>query len=72
MDEMVGGSLCACGGKREGPFRELERKLSLQWRRTEREREERETVKRKQDELKRVGIYNLVKIILIRTHQKAK
>ena len=66
MDEMVGGSLCACGGKREGPFRKLERKLSLQWRKTEREEE------RKQDEVKRVGIYNLVKIILIRTHQKAK
>jgi hypothetical protein len=77
MGEMVGGSLCACGGKRDGPFRKLERKLSLQWRKTERERErERETVKGKQNEVKRGGIYNQVKkerkIILMRTHQKAK
>jgi len=75
MGEMVGGSLCACGGKRDGPFRKLERKLSLQWRKTERERE-RETVKGKQNEVKRGGIYNQVKkerkIILMRTHQKAK
>jgi hypothetical protein len=71
MGEMVGGSLCACGGKRDGPFRKLERKLSLQWRKTERE-----TVKGKQNEVKRGGIYNQVKkerkIILMRTHQKAK
>ena len=55
---MVGGSLCACAGKREGPFRKLERKLGLQWRKTE---SERETVKRKQDEVKRDGIYNQLK-----------
>jgi hypothetical protein len=36
---MVGGSLCACGEKIEGPFRKLERKLGLQWRKPERERE---------------------------------
>ena len=36
---MIGGSLCACGEKIEGPLRKLERKLCLQWRKPERERE---------------------------------